>query len=304
MSDLEHTPYERFKWTVYPAYHWQNWLDKGGRRVFVRRGDLSGFETPAVVEETWRWYQAKGKQTGPVLGPVLAQVDRDNLRTYHPMERKHSALYQDFAKIDYTDRQAILDFATRYGLLGLPVQAQDMMVPGRSTAHIVVGESHLSWAREICAMRRVVDQQHRSRKHPGFDSLMNEHLQHVQLQMELKADTGKRRLNFAPTTLLSALWLQASLGVVGDTNVTQCKHCQRLFERSQGDRYFGDRRGRSDREYCSDSCRKMAYQRRRRTANKLFKAGASLRDIANRTETAMATVRRWRDSAKQKERKA
>ena len=124
MSEWEHTPYERFKWTVYPSYHWQDWLTNSGRRVRVRRGELSGFETPAVVEETWPQYKAKEKQAGPVLGPVLERVDSENLRTYHPMERKHSTLYQDFASVDYTDLEAILDFASRYGLLGLPVQEQ------------------------------------------------------------------------------------------------------------------------------------------------------------------------------------
>ena len=189
------------------------------------------------------------------------------------------------------------------GLLGLPIQAQDRVVPGRSAAHIVTGESHLSWAREICAMRRVVVQQPRSDKSRDFDSLMNEHLRDVQVQIELEADTGQRHLTFAPTSLLSALWLQASLATVGDKTYHQCKHCQQVFELSQGD-IGSRRRGRNDREFCGDTCKQMAYNQRRRNAVKLFKAGASLRDVAKKTETDIATVRRWRDSAKQKQRKS
>ena len=194
MSEWEHTPYERFKWTVYPSYHWQDWLTNSGRRVRVRRGELSGFETPAVVEETWRQYKAKEKQAGPVLGPVLERVDSENLRTYHPMERKHSTLYQDFASVDYTDLEAILDFASRYGLLGLPVQEQ--ITP--HAVDIVIGESHLDWAREICVMRRVIAQKDRSPKSRDFQSQLNEHLRHVHLQVEYVPDTEKWRNTFEP----------------------------------------------------------------------------------------------------------
>ena len=142
--------YRRFKWDVFPAYEWKDWLDKKtGKPLVWPPGDSAGFESPAAVEKAWQQYGEK-KKVGLVLGKVLGS---GSPRTYSPMSSEHATLFKTFADLDYMDREAILGFATNFGFLGLDPQQQDVFPGPSGDAHIVSGESHLSWAREICLMR-------------------------------------------------------------------------------------------------------------------------------------------------------
>src|SRR3989442_442659 len=84
--------------------------------------------------------------------------------------------------------------------------------------------------------------------------LFNIHLQHVQGRMLFDAK-AEPRLSFAPLTLLSAMWLQLALSVVGDKEFRACKLCRRLFEISTEQTGY-----RKHREFCSESCKTKDYR--------------------------------------------
>jgi hypothetical protein len=294
-----------FEWQVAPAYEWADVLDGKGRPITVPTEGVESLETPEAVKLAWQLF---GKER---TGPLLKPSDFSSVaRCYRPMER--AALFRDFADLDFQNLDAIREFATTYGLLGV-----------RSVGE--VGESHLVWANEIVLMNEALtlnnadlpareaeerliwsryDKETRARwKAQGLSGqdpaelrkrerrerllwLFNVHLKDVHAQMRLEADAP--RLSVAPRTLLAALWLQLSLASAADKRFEKCKFCSRFFEISSEP--TGKRR---DREFCTDSCKTLDYRRRRRTALKLATSGAKVAFIANRTDTKPATIRNW-----------
>lgn len=303
-------PFEDFEWHVAPAYHWQDWLNERGKPVVVRRHGMRSLESPSAVEAAWQHSIEANQLPGPVLGPVL---DSGPARTYKPMSRKHAALFQTFARLDHTDTAAIHGFASTYGLLGVDRQEQQPFIDGSHFPY-VVGESYLSWAREICSMQEALriartrspaeqaeiaeawgkfglkppDEEERRK----LTWLFNVHLQHVQGRMVIGADV-QPRLSFVPQNLLAAMWLQLALAVAGDKQFRQCKFCRRLIEISTDDTGF-----RSHREFCSGTCKTNDYRRRRRMASALADKKTPATKIAAQLATDEATIARWLSRSK------
>ena len=188
-----------------------------------------------------------------------------------PVSRQHAALFLTFAQIDYRDRDQILGFAATYGLLGLEWEAQ------------------INWAREIYQMAEAITLANRDDRSSEDDKrllwLINSHLLDVTGRFEFAT---KMRLTHRPRTLLSAMWMQFSLGLVGGHEYPKCKQCERIFEISVELTGY-----HSHRLFCSDACKTKNYRLRKRTAKKLWISKTPLRDIAKQTETKMATVRDW-----------
>ena len=301
-----------FEWHVHPAYHWQDWLDARGQPVVVPGYGLASLESPDGVELAWQQFHEEDEQTGPVLGPVL---DSGQPRRYRPMQRMHAALFQAFAALDFQDRDAIRGFASTYGLLGSARQEQGPL-PCEQGSHYAIGESHLTWAYEICLMRKAMrlsqwrsvqkeaeedarytqydldSEQHRRERRKKLEWLFNLHLQHVQPRMAFEQGLPPR-LFFAPLTLLAALWLQLALAIADDKRFPACKFCNRLFEMSTAPTGF-----RTHREFCSDSCKTKDYRRRKRVASGLLTQGRSVQEIARLTSTKAATIRKWLQAGK------
>ena len=312
-----------FEWGVYPAYQWQDWLDSSGQPLTITAADkveaLASLESSAGVEFAWGRFQESKEKPGPVLGPVL---DSGAVRTYRPMERTHAALFQRFAALDYSDRDELLAFARTYGCLSAVVPAEE--APGGQFQQVplpdgsvwtALGESHLTWAHEICLMREAVrltqrpegvqaeidaaykrrgmDPEHRRTEDTHrLDWLFNVHLQHVQPRMSFR-DRLPPRLSYAPLTLLAAMWWQLTLAVVDDKRFEACKFCRNLFEISTAQTGF-----RSHREFCSDSCKTKDYRRRKRTALRLLGEGQPVSKVAKQVGTPVQTVRSWKQAAK------
>ena len=300
-------PFQHFEWHVSLAYHWQHWLDKDGQPVVVPDEGLISLESPSGVELAWHEYHDQQKQTGPVLGPVL---DSGKARQYRPMAREHAVLFRTFANLDFRDRDAILAFVSKFGLLGADQRQEQGPFSHEFGYHYAGGESHLTWAREICLMREAL---HLAQSKTSADAsrereawgkhglkppdaerrrkltrLFDVHLQHVQGRMLIGPELPPR-LSLAPQTLLSAMWLQFALAVAGDKQFRQCKFCRCLFEISTEQTGF-----RRHREFCANaSCKTKDYRRRKRTALELAKKGVPSRTIAERIDTKEATVRRW-----------
>ena len=305
-------PFQQFEWHVAPAYHWQDWLDERGRPVVVPDEGLISLDSQAGVDLTWQDYYERQEQTGPVLGPVL---DSGPARQYQPMVREHAALFRTFTDLDFRDKGAILAFASTYGLLGADRQEQGPL-SNELGHHYAFGESHLTWAREICLMREAlaltqrrpdaeqaqIDARYRhhgldpDRRHKEnarrLDWLFNVHLQHVQPRMSFRPGLPTR-LSYSPLTLLAAMWLQLALAITDDKEFQACKFCRGLFEISTAQTGF-----RSHREFCSDSCKTKDYRKRKRTALRLLLEGRPLATVARDLETKPATIRRWKQNAR------
>ena len=264
--------FQELAWAVWSSYGWLDHSDENGKPLFVEPAHR--FETPAAVETAWRINDQKKRKTGPTLDYSLNQGEP---RMIVLMSKEHATLFQAFSEIDYSDLDAIKSFAMDYGLLGLE------------------WESHINWAREICQMAEAIELANRDDRTSEDDKkltwLYDRHAQDVVSRMEV---TPKMRLVYGPRTLLAALWLQFGLGFVDGYGYGKCRHCQRMFEISVEQTGF-----RRHRAFCTDNCKSLNYQKRKRTALKLSAAKTRLRDIAKQTETKLATVRKWVKEAKQ-----
>ena len=285
-----------FDWPVAPCYEWQDWLDASGHPVVVPNEGLISLESASAMELAWEQSEQTGEETGPVLSPVIRDVTE--VRRYHPMQRQHAALFREFGDLDYANRTAVLAFAERYGLLGVPTQDQSVRVrdgDGEWRDHYAFGEPHLRWALEICLMREGLRLAGGKRSFKGsrrLKWLFDRHLQHVQGRLTFNP-AGDPQLALEPLTLVSAMWLQLALAITGEKRFVACKFCRRLFEISTEQTGF-----RSHREFCSDSCKTRDYRKRKRTAMRLAAGGKGLREISEKTGTEAATVRTWLASAK------
>lgn len=299
-----------FEWPVAPAYRWQDWLDGEGQPIAPSSRLLTQLERDVAAAPS-RFERIKSADDGARLareytrigaqraelsvtsGPVLMPVDPANAKKYRPMGREHAALFRVFADVDYRDPKAILAFASRYGDLGLVHDRQT--APIRNVAGRLLrwqtsnGESHLAWAIEICCMREAL----RLSGTRSFDGLRrlkwlsDRHLPYVRAGLTFTA-AKQPELAIEPLALVSALWLQFALAITGDKSFSECKFCKKVFEISTEQTGF-----RRHREFCSDSCKTMDYRKRKRTALQLAEAGETLKSIATKTDTAVATVRAW-----------
>jgi hypothetical protein len=284
-----------FEWKVAPRYEWQDWLDVNGRPVVVPAEGLISLESDSAVELAWNQSQDGG--AGPLLCPVIK--DAKEVRTYHPMQREHAALFREFGALDYTSQASVLDFAQKYGALGVPTQDQSIRVrdsKGEFWDHHAYGEPYLRWALEICLMREGLRLD--SRKRRSFDAsrrmkwLFDRNLQHVQGRLGFDK-AGEPKLTLEPLTLISAMWLQLALAITGDKRFVACKFCRRLLEISTEQSGF-----RSHREFCTDSCKTKDYRKRKRSALRLAIAGKPLAEISEKTGTDAATIKTWLKTAK------
>jgi hypothetical protein len=309
-----------FEWPVATGYKWENWLDSDGSpKTFPPNvlnqlaDDLSKCRIrfnsgPDPSPKSREIIRAAGlrdlerdrlsRETGPVLTPVNAS----NSRRYRPMDPQHSALFRQFAELDFMDATKILTFASTYGWLGL-MDPPHQRIPIRNVSgrvrrwHSVAGESHLAWAIEICGMREAL---HLSEELASFGArqrfmwLYASKLPDVHGWLSFD-DARKPQFTIRPVSLISAMWLQLALAITGEKRFVACKFCRRMFEISTEQTGF-----RSHREFCSESCKTKDYRKRKRTALNLADSGARLREISKKTATGTATVRGWLAAAKQR----
>ena len=207
-----------FEWPVHADHVWRPWLDEDGKEVALAPKWLGSRSAILVAAR-------RGEETGPVL---CALPQSQPISHYRPMERRHATLFRIFASIDPRDRDAILAFAKEYGLLGTKFQHQGWSKSERRPEHQAQGESHLAWAQEIVRMQEVIQQWNRQQtEEDTWDDMkrtLDAHLTPVDLRV--RRDTaGQFRLGYVPDTLLSAMWLQLALAIVGNQEIVLCKFC-------------------------------------------------------------------------------
>ena len=276
-----------FKWNVWPAYEWRPWLDTDLNPVVVPAEGFASLETETGVKIAAE--RDESSETGPVL---CISPESEFPRIYHPMQRQHATLFRTFADIDWRDRDAIQHFAAGYGLLGLPEQDQET-IGADGSAHLVSGESQLSWAREIVQMGDAVRLSGHSASTRSVLELTwlferPHHLGDVQGRVIFDQGVDSARMTFEPRTLLAGMWLQMALSIARNKQFRACKFCGSLFEVSTT-----ETGSRTDREFCSGSCKTKDYRHRKRVARQLSAEGSSLSAIAGHVSTNKATIKRW-----------
>jgi hypothetical protein len=86
---------------------------------------------------------------------------------------------------------------------------------------------------------------------------LHEHGVHVRLLWDRKFE--HLGLAMVPTTLIGFLWLQFAKAIEGGTSYRQCKDCGKWFA-------FGAPSGRTDKRFCSGTCKARTHRRTRKRA--------------------------------------
>lgn len=286
-----------FEWTVAPRYEWQDWLDDKGQPVVVPAEGTASLESATAIELLSEQCLRDKRVYGPLLRPVMN--DAKELRRYQPMQRAHAALFREFAALDYRNQNEMLDFAGKYGSIGLLAKHQSVRFRGKDGEfqdHHAYGEPFLGWALEICLLReglRLSDRKRSPKDLRRFKGIADRSLQWVQARMAFDK-AGEPKVVLEPLTLIAAMWLQLMLAVTGDKQFVACKFCRRMFEISTDATGF-----RSHREFCTNSCKTLDYRKRKRAALRFASEGIELRRIAEKTSTEVATVRGWLAAARE-----
>jgi hypothetical protein len=105
---------------------------------------------------------------------------------------------------------------------------------------------------------------------------------------ELVPDERARELSLriVPQNLLGAMWVQFARTTEGSRDIRRCATCGTWM-------FISPDTFRTNRRYCSDTCRVKTHKQRKRRARDLRASGAALREIAAEFGTDMATVKRW-----------
>lgn len=101
-------------------------------------------------------------------------------------------------------------------------------------------------------------------------------------------DHGRRVFQVRANHLIGLMWLQFARAVAGEKEYRACKECRTWFELGARD---DGRKGR--RVFCGDPCKLKDYRRRKQTALEMKARRKSPRQIAEATDTDLATVEKW-----------
>jgi len=107
--------------------------------------------------------------------------------------------------------------------------------------------------REIRALRTTIDQWDSGKNRELVARRITERLARVPFHLIATADDGVIAIAYRPTLLIDAIWQQFAREAAGVITCAKCAapNCGRWFLRSQT---------RSDRQYCSSTCRMRAWR--------------------------------------------
>jgi len=117
-----------------------------------------------------------------------------------------------------------------------------------------------------------------------LSSLLNSHAGMSVYVTPRQIAPGASGIYYQFTTLSDVLWFQFMTAVVENKQYRACKHCVRMFEVDAG---------RSDKQFCSDSCRVKSLYRRKALAQQMRRDSKNLREIAKATDTKIETLKQW-----------
>lgn len=119
--------------------------------------------------------------------------------------------------------------------------------------------------------------------------IMNDNLgEDIAPRMGLSDGLEPMTLKFSPGSLITSLWLQLGKAITQDNEYRDCRQCGEWFE-------LHPDTNRTNRKFCSNACRSKNYRKRKKKAQKMFKRGDSVEEIAEKliTDTEPEKIRGW-----------
>lgn len=282
----------------------------------MKKGNvLDDFEWCRAVDG-YRW---EGR-TRKLLVPVQDDGKPTRYVRYQLTDKPGTALFMAFAELG-DDPANHLAFANQYGLLGPPVtvatagrmweqlDAEDLL--DSPTPGIYEPDKYGALFGEFFAMdpdrfpmaswlnqSKLLAQTVRAREKRAGDGENWMLLRRVNMALHLgvrshvvPADTDEGfELRITPISLIGAMWLQAAHALSRPKEFRRCPVCGNLIEvaRNTG--------ARKDATFCSDPCKSKDYRDRRAAARKLAARSVPAAQIAKKTKTKLATVKKWLDN--------
>ena len=304
-------------------FHVETWRCLDGH-TWLDNVTIEGRDEPLSMLVAKPWAEPgfeRGKIEGKAERPmeresalfrILAnlEVDYDAIQGFAD---QYGLLYHD--RIDGTSTYRGRHFRTqgtpwidwRYNILALRhwVKVWDLICEDDSRGLLAYIQSLDDWAREIGAKDSdnpvpqfiggttgILESPARKRieaaKYSLRYGLWESHLR-TNLTVHLMYDQPPRdrfRFMLRGEDLLTAIWAQFAAAVADNKEYRQCETCGKPFELSPDV-------ARTNRQYCSTPCRLKAYRKRMRQAARLHDQGKSFKDIAERLESDVKTVRGW-----------
>ncbi len=162
------------------------------------------------------------------------------------------------------EKDAILDLAGRYGLLTVSIALRPE--PGKPVpVSALTPEPVEIWHREIRELKAVGDLWDRTsvgdrRGEEMLERKLAAGLARAPFHLAAARENGSGfRMRYRPATLRTALWQRLAGEVTGLLRCARCPapRCGRWFLKSEA--------SRSDRQFCSDTCRVRAFRRNGKT---------------------------------------
>jgi hypothetical protein len=114
---------------------------------------------------------------------------------------------------------------------------------------------------------------------------LQQHAATPQLLCTQRGSVPRLTHRLVPSSLISAMWTQVLLAMTGNKEYDQCQQCDRWFE------VAAERR--KDAKFCSNACRFKAYRERQKQAKRLHGEGMPFKQIADRLNSDVETVKGW-----------
>ena len=178
-------------------------------------------------------------------GAYLCPRWSDNVEkvVYRPLEQ-YPALFREFADTE-TSPEGVLQFVKKYGHTET-YSYHDYTQDGRHLYYLYAA---------IEDMREAIQIWERG----DLKELVRYMVIPPELTIKFRIIPGREKpaLVIEPKTLLDGMWIQFAQAVTGDTNLQKCSVCPTWF-------VYGSGTGRrSSSLYCSERCRKAAYEQRK-----------------------------------------
>jgi len=117
---------------------------------------------------------------------------------------------------------------------------------------------------------------------------LHKHNVTARLLWDARDRNGERlTVHVVPGNLIGCLWLQFAKAVEGDRNYRQCENCKLWFE------IGGSRAARSDKRFCTPTCKAALHRKDRERARALHTAGRTPSQIAKELGKQIDTVKGW-----------
>lgn len=184
------------------------------------------------------------------------ETSNDDDQTYEPLAEQ-PGLFRTFADTKASPDGA-LDFANRFGLLGIQTTLRVVIGPSADSPHrsvVSLAERVDQWLKAIRAMRRLCGLWDAGRRKDAailLDAAIRNDERPIVPSVFFRED-GQLKLTIRPSGLWTAMLLQAALAFAGNLGLRACAHCGRWFN-------YGTGTGRRNTAlYCSGGCRSAAF---------------------------------------------